>query len=276
MKATTRQLLPAYALLILFTLVTLFPLYIMLSVAVMPSRTLVSELYRLWPTQSDWGNFVSMWSSLPLFRYLLNSIVIAGGATFLSLLVGIPAAYALSRTAIVGRRVWLFVFLATQLFSPSIIIVGAYHVLAVIHWTNTYLGLILLDSGFYCLPFVVWITAGYMRLIPTELDDAALIDGASTFAKLVRVIVPLSAPAIAVAAVFAFIQGWNDFAFALTLATSSSVEPLPIGIYSFIGAYQIQWNYLMGASIIATVPILVLFLVMQRRLVSGLTAGAVK
>ena len=266
----------SYTVLILFTLLTLCPLYVMIAVAVMPSHGLASQLYHLWPTHAVWDNFVSMWSQLPLFQYLFNSLVIAGGATILALLTGVPAAYALSRTTIPGRRVWLFVFLATQLFSPSIIIVGAYRVLAVVNGTDTYWGLILLDSGFYCLPFVVWITAGFMRQIPAELDDAAAIDGASSFTKLWRVIIPIAFPAIVVAAVFAFIQGWNDFAFALTLATSTSVRPLPIGIYSFVGAYSIQWNYLMGASIVATIPILVLFLVMQRRLVGGLTAGAVK
>src|SRR5437588_11135727 len=170
MRMSARQLAPAYFVLILFTLITLFPLYVMLSVAVMPSRNLVSQLYHLWPTRTDWSNFITMWSQLPLGRYLVNSLVIAGGSMLLALVAGVPAAFALSRTNILGRRFWLFVFLATQLFSPSIIIVSAYHVLAVLNWTNTYWGLILLDSGFYCLPFVLWITAGAMRHIPTEPD----------------------------------------------------------------------------------------------------------
>jgi multiple sugar transport system permease protein len=217
-----------------------------------------------------------MWSQLPVAHLLLNSVIIAGGSTILALLTGIPAAFALSRMNIVGRKIWLFGFLATQLFSPSIIIVSAYHVMAIAHLTDTYWGLIILDAGFYSLPFVLWSIAGFMRHIPRELEETVDVDGGTTWTKIWRVFVPIAIPSIVVAGVYAFIQSWNDFAFALTLATSQSTMPLPIGIYSFMGAYQIQWNYLMGASLVATLPVLILFLIVQKRLVSGMLAGSIK
>lgn len=266
----------AYFITGVFSLITLFPIFIMVSVSLMPSQGLASQLFYLWPTHVRIANYVSMWFHLPVARLLLNSIIISVGSAFVALLVGIPAGYALSRTQVFGRRVWLFVFLATQMFSPSMIIVSAYHVMTILHLTDTFGGLILIDSGFYGLPFVVWIIAGYMRHIPQEMEEAVEIDGASSWQKLWRIFVPISAPAIAVAGVYAFISSWNDFAFSLTLATSQSIMPLPIGVYSFMGAYNIQWNYLMGSSLVATVPVLILFLILQRRLTSGIMAGTMR
>lgn len=266
----------AYTLLTLFCLITLFPLFIMVSVSLIPSQGLASSLYRLWPLHPRLANYISMWRDLPIAHFLLNSMVIALGSTVLALAVGIPAGFALARTKVFGRRIWLFVFLATQMFSPSMIIVSAYHVMSVLHLTDTYFGLIFLDAGFYCLPFVVWIIAGFMRQIPQELEEAVDIDGASSWQKLWRIFAPIAAPVIAVAGVYAFIASWNDFAFALTLATSQSLMPLPIGVYSFIGAYSIQWNYLMGASLVATIPVLLLFLVLQRRLAAGMMTGTLR
>ncbi|PSR26060.1 MAG: hypothetical protein C7B43_15075 [Sulfobacillus benefaciens] len=266
----------SYIVLSVFTVLTLFPIFIMIAVSLMPSRHLSSDLYHLWPTNIDLRNYLLMWSQLPVAHLLLNSVIIAGGSTILALLTGIPAAFALSRMNIVGRKIWLFGFLATQLFSPSIIIVSAYHVMAIAHLTDTYWGLIILDAGFYSLPFVLWSIAGFMRHIPRELEETVDVDGGSTWTKIWRVFVPIAIPSIVVAGVYAFIQSWNDFAFALTLATSQSTMPLPIGIYSFMGAYQIQWNYLMGASLVATLPVLILFLIVQKRLVSGMLAGSIK
>lgn len=270
------ELMAAYFITGVFSLITLFPIFIMVSVSLMPSQGLASQLFYLWPTHVRIANYVSMWFHLPVARLLLNSIIISVGSAFVALLVGIPAGYALSRTQVFGRRVWLFVFLATQMFSPSMIIVSAYHVMTILHLTDTFGGLILIDSGFYGLPFVVWIIAGYMRHIPQEMEEAVEIDGASSWQKLWRIFVPISAPAIAVAGVYAFISSWNDFAFSLTLATSQSIMPLPIGVYSFMGAYNIQWNYLMGSSLVATVPVLILFLILQRRLTSGIMAGTMR
>lgn len=265
-----------YGVLGAFTLVTLFPLYVMIAVSLIPSQGLASALYHLWPQHLRLSNYLAMWSQLPIARLLINSLVIALGSTLLALTAGIPAAYALSRIEVFGRRIWLFVFLATQLFSPSIIIVSAYHVMALVHLTDNYGGLIILDAGFYCLPFVVWTLAGFMRQIPKELEEAVDIDGATRWKKLWLIFTPMAAPAIVVAGVYAFISSWNDFAFALTLATSQSIMPLPIGVYSFMGAYQIQWNYLMGASIVATLPVMILFLSVQKRLVAGFMSGTLR
>ncbi len=266
----------SYSILIVFTLFTLFPIFIMVMVSLMPSNHLSSELYHLWPNHIAIQNYLLMWSKLPVARLLLNSLIIAGGSTVLALVTGIPASYALSRTKVFGRKIWLFLFLATQLFSPSIIIVSAYHIVASVHLTNTYWSLIILDAGFYCLPFVLWSIAGFMRHIPRELEEAIDVDGGSTWTKIWKMFMPISTPSIVVGGVYAFIQSWNDFAFALTLATSKSTMPLPIGIYSFMGAYQIQWNYLMGASLVATIPVLALFLIVQKRLVAGMLAGSIR
>lgn len=259
-----------------FVLITLLPLYVMVSVALMPTTGLSQNLYRLWPSTVSPGNFASVWGALPLLTYLRNSLVIAGASTALCLLTGIPAAYALSKASLPGTRAMLLFLLGTQMLPPTILAVASYHTLAVLHGTDTYWGLVVLDSGFYGLPFATWVIAGYMRQIPPEVEEAAALDGCPRWRRLVEIILPMSLPAIVVGAVFAFIAAWNDFVFALTLATSTGVMPLTVGIYDFISPYKAQWNYLMAAALIATVPIVVFFLALQRRLVAGFTAGAVR
>ncbi len=259
-----------------FVLLTLMPLYAMVSVALMPSAGLSANLYRLWPSTVSVGNFASVWHALPLLTYLRNSLVIASAATAVCLCAGVPAAYALSKGSLPGRRAMLLFLLATQMLPPTILAVASYHTLAVLHGTDTYWGLVVLDSGFYGLPFTTWVTAGYMRQIPPEVEEAAALDGCPRWRRVAEIVLPMSLPAIVVGAVFAFIAAWNDFVFALTLATSTGVMPLTVGIYDFISPYKAQWNYLMAAALVATVPIVVFFLVLQRRLVAGFTAGAVR
>lgn len=266
----------AYLPLIVFVLITALPVYVMISVSLIPSKGLYTGLYHLWPAKAAFTNYLRMWSVFPLATYLRNSLIIVSSSTALSLLVGIPAGYALAKREFRGRRLWFFGLLASQMLPSTIIVVAAYRALAFLHGTDTFWGLIVLEGGFYGMPFVIWVVAGFMQNLPAEVEEAAMLDGCSRWRRLWRIIVPMSMPAIVVGAVFAAIASWNDFVFALTLATKTGVMPLTVGIYNFISPYQAKWNYLMGGSLVAAVPIVLFFLIVQRRIIGGFSAGAVR
>jgi multiple sugar transport system permease protein len=201
--------------------------------------------------------------------------VIAGGAMLLNAFAAIPAAYALARLRFPGRAAILLFVIATQMFTPMVMLIASFKLMTTLGLVDTYWSLIFLDAT-VTLPFTVWLMTAYFSTIPDEIEEAAVLDGAGRFRMFVDHFVPLAAPGIVTAMTFCFVISWNEFVFALTFVTNPDLVPLTTGIYRFVGRYDIQWNYLMAASILSIVPVFVLFLFVQRRLVSGLTAGAVK
>ena len=229
------------------------------------------------PTQAEWGNFVRVWSQIPLAAYLVNSLVIAGGSTLFVLFVSLPAAYYTARHRFWGRRAFLYTILVTQMFAPVALVVGIYREVGSISGMNSYWALILVDAGFN-LAFSVWIMNGYLSSIPVDIEDAARVDGATPFQTMTRVVLPLAKPAIVTAIIFTFIQVWNEFVVAETIFDdpTSNRETLTVGINAFVGLYQTQYNYLFVASLIGIVPVVILFAAIERYLVGGLTAGSIK
>lgn len=255
--------------------VSLFPFLYMASTALRPR----AEIFRFppaWlPQVWAWSNFVAIWKAIPLARYLLNSVIVAGGSTLLNILCAIPAAYVLARIKFPGRNLVRFLFLVTQMFSPIVLIIGLFKLMVAAGLLNTYFSLILTYAAL-SVAFSVWFLSGYFESVPEEIEEAAQIDGCSRVGALTRVILPMSAPAIIAALVFAFIWAWNDFMIALTFVSTPDMRPLPLGIYSFLGQYLIEWHYLMAAALITVVPVVLLFFSIEKYLVKGLTAGAIK
>ncbi|MBA7657029.1 Diacetylchitobiose uptake system permease protein DasC [subsurface metagenome] len=260
---------------IVTSLCILFQFFVMLSTSLKPK----AEVFHIPPYwiahKIHFLNYIEMWRIAPLTRYFLNSIIVAGGATILAIGVAIPAAYALSRLRFTGRRTFLYLVLITQMFSPIVIIIGLYRTMAVFGMLNTYQSLIITFAAFN-QAFSVWLLTGYFSTIPIEIEEAALIDGCSRIKALRWVLFPLSAPGIVATIIFVFIWAWNEFMIALTFTSTPEMRLLTVGLFRFMGRYEIQWHYLMGASLLATIPVLVLFLTIQNKLVQGLTAGAIK
>ncbi|MBO0771604.1 MAG: carbohydrate ABC transporter permease [Actinobacteria bacterium] len=229
------------------------------------------------PAHWQWGNFSRVWSQLPLASYLVNSLIIAAASTALVLLVALPAAYFTARHDFRGRRAFLYTILVTQMFAPVALVVGIYREADLVNGINTYWALILVDAGFN-LAFSVWIMNGYLASIPTEIEDAARVDGAGHFRTVVRVVLPLAKPGIVTAVIFTFIQAWNEFVVAETIFNdpTRNRETLTVGINAFVGLTQTQYQYLFVASIIGIVPVVILFAAIERFLVSGLTAGSIR
>jgi multiple sugar transport system permease protein len=203
------------------------------------------------------------------------SLEIAIGSTLLVLLVAIPAAYYTSRRRFRGRGAFLILVLCTQMFQPTSLIIGIYQEFTNTVHINSTLALILVNAGFN-LAFAVWILNAYFGAIPKELEEAAMVDGTSRLGAMFRVIIPLALPGIVTALIFTFIAAWNEFVAALTLTNTDASEPLTVKMDTFIGQYSTDWQHLFAGSVIATIPVIILFAFIEGKVVSGLTAGSVK
>src|SRR6266568_421328 len=262
----------AYVVAVIFVL----PYIEMLITAVRPQRELYQPNYL--PHHFAWSNLTNMWgAAFGITSGVRVSLEIAGGATILVLLVALPAAYYTSRRRFRGRGGFLLLVLATQMLQPTALIVGIYKEFLDFGLLNLnpVWSLILVNAGFN-LAFAVWILNAYIGSIPVELEQAAMVDGSTRLGALFRVTLPLAMPGVVTALIFTFIAAWNEFISALTLTTSSGDYPLTVRLDSFIGQYSVDWQHLFGASVVATIPVFILFALIEGRVVGGLTAGSVK
>ncbi len=255
--------------------VFLFP-YLVMVLTSLKARTEVFAIPPTFlPTLPTFHNYVDVWLKIPLLHYLANTVFMSAVATIIALACAIPAAYALARIRFFGHRAYMYLILVTQMFSPIVLLVGLYRVIGAFGLVNSLWGLILVNAAFN-QAFAVWILRGYFSTIPYELEQSAWIDGCSRRQGMLRVLLPLSAPGIITALIFVFIAAWNEFTFALTIISSDERKPLTVGIYAFFGKNEVQWQYLFTTALIATIPVIILFLSIEKHLVSGLTAGSVK
>ena len=253
----------------------LSPYLVMVLDAAKPAAELRATPPRLLPVDWRLGNFLEILRD-PAFRSALGvSVVVALVSTVLAVAAAVPAAYYTARHRFRGRSTFLFLVLVTQMFSPTALVVGLYREFFDLGLVNTQASLILTNAAFN-LAFAVWILRAFFTSIPREIEEAAEVDGCGRTGTLVRIVLPLSAPAVVTAAIFAFIAAWNEYIVALTLMTDADMKPLTVGITSYVTAYVQHWNLLFAASLIAIVPVVVLFALIEPYLVSGLTAGSVK
>jgi multiple sugar transport system permease protein len=264
-----------FALLLVLLLALLFPFVEMISTALKDRKVLYTWPPVWFPAAPQWQNFSAIWVDVPLALYFWNSAVIAGGATLLNALAGIPAGYALARFRFPGRQLFLYFIIGTQMFSPVVLLLALFLMLNVMGLLNTHLALIVINAT-VALPFTIWMMTAYFSTVPLEIEEAAVLDGAGKLRILVDHFLPIAAPGIVTAMTFSFVMAWNEFLLALTFLSDARLRPLTTGIYSFVGRYEIQWHLLMAASLVAIVPVFAGFLLIQRRLAAGLAAGAVK
>ena len=253
----------------------LAPYLEMLLTALKPHDELFRSPTDYLPSVFQWDNFIKVWQEAPVAGYLKSSLIIAGCATLVVLVVSLPAAYYTARNRYRGRTAFLLLVLVTQMFAPTALVIGLYREFVSFGLVNSYLTLIVVNAAFN-LAFSIWIMSGYISTIPVELEEAAEIDGCTRLGVLWRVTLPLALPGIVTAVIFTFIAAWNEFVIALTLTNSPDIQPLTVGVTTFVGQYEIQWHYLFAASLIAVVPVVILFAFIERWLVGGLTAGSVK
>jgi len=256
-------------------LVALAPYVVMVCTALKPDSELRITPPRLTPIEWQPGNFRVVLGDPGFRAWLKASLIVALTSTLIVLLVGTPAAYYTARHRFRGRSAFLVLLLVTQMFSPTALVVGLYRQFFELGLVDTYAALILTNAAFN-LAFAVWILRAFFAAIPREIEEAAAVDGCGRLRALVEIVLPLSVPALVTAAIFAFIAAWNEYIVALTLMTDPARKPLTVGITSYVTAYIQHWNYLFAASVIAIVPVVVLFALIERHLVGGLTAGSVR
>ena len=256
---------------------TLFalPYVVMLLDALRPSGDVLSTPPSFLPRTWQWNTFGTVLSDARFLSWLKSSLLVASVSTVVVLVVAVPAAYFTARHRFRGRTAFLLVVLMTQMFSPTALVVGIYREFFEVNLVNTYLALILTNAAFN-LAFAIWILQGFFASIPREVEEAAHLDGCGRFGTLWRVMLPLTLPGLVTTVTFTFIAAWNEYVVALTLIQDDARKPLTVGISSYVTGYEQNWDQLFAASIIAIVPVVILFAAIEKHLVGGLTAGAVK
>jgi ABC-type glycerol-3-phosphate transport system permease component len=206
---------------------------------------------------------------------LKSSLIVSISSALLTVIAALPAGYALARFHFFGRRFLLTAILAGLMFSPVVVLISIYQILFTVGLMNTYFALILPNTAF-ALPFSIWLTMAYVKSLPTEIDESAVLDGAGYSRILFTIVTPLIAPSVVTVFVYAFIQSWNEFLFSKTFITSESLKTLPVRLYEFVGYRGIEWQYMTASIVVTTVPCIILFFSVQRWLVKGLVSGAVR
>jgi len=253
----------------------IFPYVTMLSTALKPKSDITDMPPTYFPKVYEWVNFIKVFQEIPFGMYMRNTLVISIATMIIGIIVAVPAAYYVARNNFRLRTPFLLLVLITQMFSPTSLLIGIYRELSVFNLVNTYQGLILINVSFN-LAFSVWILSSFFRTIPVEIEEAAFIDGASRFQTFRKISLPLAAPGIVTTAIFTFIAAWNEYVVAYTLASSPEKQPFSVGLSLLTGLYEVKWNFLFAGSLIAIIPIIILFISIEKYLVGGLTAGSVK
>ena len=274
-RERTRAIL-THAILITILAALLFPIYVMIKTALTPYEDILSFPPTWLPKPFTLDNFIEVFVGQYRFgQAYLNSIVIAVSTALLSVIFGFTGAYGLSRFRFRGRSPLLFVTLATQMFSPVVLIVSIYQIVQGLGMLNR-LSTVVLAQSALAVPIALWLLHGYLEGIPEDLEEAAMIDGCSRLSSLRYIILPLAGPGIAMAGIYAFIHAWNQLLFPLALLNDSSLFPIPLALTRFAGQNVVYWNLMMAAGVLATVPVALLFSAVQGVFVRGITSGAVK
>ena len=255
--------------------ITLYPSFAMLCTALKSREEIFSAAGTVLPITALWSNFIDIWSRAPMARYMLNSVMIAGGSTIIAMLCGIPAAYALARMKFKGQTAFLGFVIVSQMFAPVVLLIGIYQVMQTLNLTNSILGLVFINAAFN-QAFTIWLLRGTFMGISADMEQAATIDGCNRIQSMMKVLLPVAAPGIVTTLIFIFINAWNEYTVALCLIQDDLLKPLTVGINTFNGYNIIEWQYLFAASIFAIIPVVILFMCIEKNLVSGLASGGVK
>ena len=275
--------------LISFTLLTIYPVLWVLALAFSGQQSVglidlpkdPSFLERArgilpWPAHFSVKNFVDVMTEQPFGRWLLNSVLVSVMTTLLGVFLACTAAYAFSRFRFPGRDSGMLAFLVSQMFPGTLMLIPLF--IIIVKWLglgNNFWGLVIVYAT-TAIPFCVWMLKGYFDTIPIDIEESARIDGASPQVIFIRIILPLAKPAIAITALFSFMTAWNEFILASVFLEAESMYTAPVGLRFFVGGFTSQWGFFAAGSVIVSLPVVILFLYLQKYLVSGLTAGSVK
>ena len=264
-----------YFVVVCICLLVLYPYFAMVCTALKSNTEIFSMNGSVLPLKAVWSNFVDIWKLAPMGSYMLNSFLVAAGSTLIAMLCGIPAAYALARMKFKGQTAFLGFIIVSQMFAPVVLLIGIYKVMSILKLTNSILGLVFINAAFN-QAFTIWLLRDTFMSISSEMEQAATIDGCNRVQAMLKILLPVAAPGIVTTLIFIFINAWNEYTVALCLISTDTLKPLTVGINIFNGYNMIEWQYLFAASLFAIVPVVILFMSIEKNLTSGLTAGGVK
>jgi|SRR5579871_3602889 len=264
-----------WALNLVFLFFFLFPFYWQTVTAFKPPAELYAIPVKWFPSQIYWGHFQDVFKNFGFGRNIVNSLVVASCTTVVSVAAGVLASYSLAKLPLPARPTLMVIVVAMVTFPGIALVAPLFIVLRSLQLTDTY-GALIIPYTAFSLPFAIWVLTNFFRDIPTELAEQAEVDGCTPFQSLRRIILPLAAPGVVTTALLVFIGAWNEYLFALTFTSSQNAMTVPVAIASFPGVQEIPWGDISAGSELVTLPIIVLVLIFQRRIVQGLTAGALK
>ncbi|WP_254869488.1 carbohydrate ABC transporter permease [Thalassospira lucentensis] len=275
---TTRKMLywgSHYLMIAAFVLFALFPLYWLLKVSVTPNDILYTEGVRMWPSRTTWENYTFVLTQSNFPHYFMNSVIVAGTTAAVTTVIAALTGYAFSRFAFRGKVIIVALMLITQMFPLVMLIAPIFKILAPLGLTDSLTGLIIVYTAFN-VPFATFLMQSFFDGIPKDLEEAAMIDGNTRFEAFRAIILPLTLPGVAATLGFVFTAAWSELLFALMLVSSESASTFPVGLLSFVSKFSVDFGQMMAAGVLALIPACLFFLLIQRYLVQGLTAGAVK
>lgn len=276
MRKYTAKQYALFVVALLLTMVFLFPIYWMITTSVKPIQDVFAVPPMIIPETISFDAYIkNLVTDTSLYPYLKNSFIIAAGTTIFTLILALPCAYAMARFRLKGASIFLLILLVTQMIPGIMTAMPLFIMFSKFGLLNSYTALIIGNTT-TALPFAVVVMRPFFLSIPKGLEEAAIVDGCNRFTAFIRIIMPLTKPTVLTVGTFSFLFAWGDLIFALTLATDESIRPLTMGITKFIGQYGTQWDNLMAVSTIAATPIIVVFLLLQKYIVSGITAGSEK
>ena len=264
-----------YLMIAAFVIFALFPLYWLLKVSVTPNDILYTEGVRMWPSRTTWDNYTFVLTQSNFPHYFMNSVIVAGTTAAVTTVVAALTGYAFSRFAFRGKVIIVALMLITQMFPLVMLIAPIFKILAPLGLTDSLTGLIIVYTAFN-VPFATFLMQSFFDGIPKDLEEAAMIDGNTRFEAFRAIILPLTLPGVAATLGFVFTAAWSELLFALMLVSSESASTFPVGLLSFVSKFSVDFGQMMAAGVLALIPACLFFLLIQRYLVQGLTAGAVK
>jgi multiple sugar transport system permease protein len=264
-----------YALLAIFVIFALFPLYWLVKVSITPNDLLYSEGVRMWPSQMTFAHYVSVVRHTTFPMFFRNSVIVSGATSITSTLIAAAAGYGFSRFAFRGKIVIVGILMVTQMFPLVMIVAPIFRLLSPLGLTNSLSGLVIVYTAFN-VPFASFLMQSFFDAVPRDLEEAAMIDGATRFRAFRSIILPLTMPGLAATLGFVFTAAWSELLFALMLNSSSNASTFPVGLLAFVSKFSVDFGQMMAAGVLALLPVCAFFLLIQRHLVQGLTAGAVK
>ncbi len=255
-------------------LITIFPYVWIFLTSIKPDAEIFTPNFHYLPQHPTLDNYRQLLVSTPIARYFVNSTIVASLSTIIALTVAVSAAYSFSRFRYRGRQVLMTLFLIIPMFPTVLILVPLFVIMRTLNLLGTYWALLVAYTTFV-IPFSVWMLTGFFDGFPVDLEEAGMVDGCTRIGAVRRILLPLALPGIIATGIYIFIVAWNEFLFALMFTTQQS-RTLPVGLYSFIGEYSVQWGLLTACGVVVTIPVLLLFFMVQGHLIRGLTTGAIK